>query len=75
MVLLIQSGTLERVRVGEAIRLTFDRRGTHALPKALPKPPSDWKKPYDALAKECGLSGAVDGAFAILDVYLTDRNE
>jgi hypothetical protein len=75
MVLLIHSGTLAKAKVAEAIRLTFDRRGTHALPKSLPKPPSDWKKPYDALAKECGLPGAVDGAFAILDVYLTDRNE
>jgi hypothetical protein len=75
MVLLIQSGTLDKARVDEAIRLTFDRRGTHTLPKALPKPPSDWKKPYDALAKECGLSGTVDGAFAILDVYLRDRNK
>ena len=75
MVLLIHSGTLAKAKVAEAIRLTFDRRGTHALTKSLPKPPSDWKKPYDALAKECGLPGAVDGAFAILDVYLTDRNE
>jgi hypothetical protein len=75
MVLLIQSGTLDKAQVGEAIRLTFDRRGTHTLPKVLPKPPSDWKKPYDALAKECGLSGTVDGAFAILDVYLRDRNK
>lgn len=74
MVLLIQSGRLDKAQVGEAMRLTFDRRGTHTLPMALPKPPSDWKKPYDALAKECGLSGTVDGAFAILDVYLRDRN-
>jgi len=75
MVLLIQSGTLDKAQVGEAIRLTFDRRETHTLPKALPKPPSDWKKPYDALAKECGLSGTVEGAFAILGEYLRDRNK
>jgi hypothetical protein len=72
MVLLIQSSTLDKAQVGEAVRLTFDRRGTHSVPKALPKPPSDWKRPYDALAKECGLSGAVDGAFAILDGYLRE---
>jgi len=75
MVLLIQSGTLDKAQVGEAIRLTFDRRGSHTLPKALPKPPSDWNKPYDGLAKECGLSGTVDEAFAILDEYLRDRNK
>jgi len=72
MVLLIQSGTLKSYEVYEAVRLTFDRRGTHTLPEALPKPPSDWKKPYDALAKECGLWGGVDGAFAILNTYLAE---
>lgn len=50
MVLLIQSGTLDKAQVGEAIRITFDRRETHATPMVLPQPPSDWKKPYDALA-------------------------
>ncbi len=73
MVLLIQSGTLDKTQVDEAIRLTFDRRGTHTLPKALPNPPSDWKKPYDALTKECGLSGVVEDAFAIVAEYLRDR--
>ena len=75
MVLLIQSGTLDKAQVGEAIRITFDRRETHATPMVLPQPPSDWKKPYDALAKECGLSGTLDGAFAILDLYLRELNK
>jgi hypothetical protein len=72
MVLLIQSGTLDKARLREAIRLTFDRRGTHAVPNILPHPPTDWQKPYDALAKECGLSGGIDGAFAILDTCLRE---
>ena len=72
MVLLIHSGTLAKAKVAEAIRVTFDRRGTHVLPNLLPQPPKDWQKPYDALAKECGLSGAIDGAFAILDTYLSE---
>src|SRR5271156_4010117 len=72
MVLLIQSGTMAKAKVGEAIRVTFDRRRTHAEPKVLPEPPTDWQKPYDALAKECGLSGAIDDAFAILDTYLSE---
>ena len=53
MVLLIQSGTLVKSKVYEALRVTFDRRGTHAAPKVVAKPPADWKRPYDALAKEC----------------------
>jgi len=72
MVLLIHSGTLAKAKVAEAIRVTFDRRGTHAVPNLLPQPPKDWQKPYDALAKECGLSGAIGGAFAILNTYLSE---
>src|ERR1700691_1524140 len=52
LVLLIQSATLAKAKVGEAIRVTFDRRRTHAEPKLLPEPPTDWQKPYDALAEE-----------------------
>ena len=72
MVLLIQSGTLAKAKVAEAIRVTFDRRGTHAVPNVLPQPPTDWQKPYDALAKECGLSGAIDECFCDLG-YLSER--
>jgi len=72
MVLLIHSGTLARAKVAEAIRVTFNRRGTHAVPKVLLQPPTDWQKPYEALAIECGLSRAIGGAFAILDAYLSE---
>jgi hypothetical protein len=72
MVLLIQSGTLAKAKVAEAIGVTFDRRGTHAVPKVLPQPPIGWQKPYDALAKECGLLGGIESAFAILDTYLSE---
>ena len=66
MVLLIHSKTLARARVAEAIRVTFDCRGTHAVPNPLPQPPTNWQKPYEALAKECGLSRAIDSGFTIL---------
>jgi hypothetical protein len=72
MVLLIQSGMLAKAQVGEAIRVTFDRRGTHTVPNILSQPPPDWQKPYDALANECDLSGAMDAAFVILDAYLSE---
>ena len=66
MVLLIQSGTLANDKVAEAIRVTFERRKTHALPNTLPVPPAEWQRPYQALALECGLSGLVENAFAVL---------
>jgi hypothetical protein len=66
MALLIQSGTLDRNRVTEAIRITFERRKTHPLPNVLPAPPAEWQKPYEALARECGLSGQAEDAFETL---------
>ena len=69
MVLLIQSATLDRNKVTEAIRVTFERRKTHALPNALPVPPAEWQKPYEALARECGLSGQTEDAFEILRTF------
>jgi Nucleotidyl transferase AbiEii toxin, Type IV TA system len=71
MVLLIQSGTLAKAKVAEAIRVTFDRRGTHGVPRLLLPPPTDWQKPYDSLAKECRLTGALDEAFGMLNAYLS----
>src|SRR5208282_489538 len=71
MVLLIQSRTLQSDKVAEAVRVAFGRRRTHTVPKILPLPPADWQKPYDALAKECDLSGALEWVFETLDGYLT----
>jgi hypothetical protein len=72
MVLLIQSRTLDKARLREAIRLTFDRRGTHTLPRMLPHPPIDWHKPFEALAKECRLSEGIDSAFGTLEKFLNE---
>ena len=72
MVLLIQSGTLAKAKIAEAIRVTFERRRTHKVLTVLPQPPTDWEKPYDALAKECGLSGEIDWGFATLHRYLSE---
>jgi Nucleotidyl transferase AbiEii toxin, Type IV TA system len=70
MVLLIQSGTLTNDKVAEAVRVTFERRKTHASPNALPLPPAQWQKPYEALARECSISGQVEDAFAVLRIFL-----
>jgi hypothetical protein len=72
MVLLIQSATLWREKVSDAVRITFERRRTHKVPTVLPQPPTDWEKPYDALAKECVLTGKLDWAFQKLDRYLIE---
>jgi len=69
MVLLIRSATLANNKVTEAIRVTFERRKTHAVPNTLPVPPAEWRKPYQALARECGLSGQVEDAVEILRTF------
>jgi hypothetical protein len=72
MVLLIQSGTLAKAKVGEAIRVTFDRRRTHGMPHLLLPPPTDWQRPYDSLAKECRLTEGLREAFGMLNTYLRE---
>ena len=70
MVLLVQSATLARNKVTEAIRVTFERRQTHSLPNTLPVPPAEWQNPYRALARECDLSGQVEDAFGVLQMFM-----
>ena len=70
MVLLIQSATLIHDTVTEAIRVTFERRKTHSLPDTLPVPPAEWQNPYRALARECDLSGQLEDAFAVLQMFV-----
>lgn len=72
MILLIQSGTLDATVTTEALRSTFDRRGTHPVPTTLDPPPSDWHAPFERLADECRLDHSVTKAFAeLLQFYTT----
>ncbi len=64
MVLLIQSGTLDKSVCVEALRRTFERRGTHDRPTRLEPPPSGWEKPFQRLAEECRLNPSVSKAYA-----------
>jgi hypothetical protein len=63
LALLIGSGQLDKRRILEALRLTFERRKTHDLASLVP-PPADWQIPFQALAEECGLPTDVTAAFA-----------
>ena len=63
MALLIADNQLDRRRVINALHLTFDRRGTHALPTNLSVPPPDWQTPFRALAEECGLQTDIAAVF------------
>ena len=66
MVILIQKG-LSKKKTLEALKATFNRRGTHTIPKALESPPDKWELPFKNLAEETGLEPkAMNAAFAVV---------
>ena len=72
LALLIGSGGLDKQRILDALRLTFERRGTHDLPAGLVPPPADWQIPFEALAGECGLPTDVAAVFVGVQEYLEE---
>jgi len=72
LALLIGSGGLDKQRIMEALRLTFERRGTHDLPANLLPPPADWQVPFHALAEECGLPTDVAEVFAGVQEFVEE---
>jgi hypothetical protein len=69
MVLLIQSGMLDVFQTAEALRRTFDRRGTHPIPAALEPPPLDWNTSFERLADECQLDHSASKSFLALSKF------
>ena len=72
LALLIGAGGLDKRRILDALRLTFERRGTHDLPEGLIPPPADWQIPFQALAEECGLPTDIAAVFAGVHEYLEE---
>ena len=70
LLLLLQTN-MEADRVRRNLRITFERRRTHAIPSELPVPPSSWETRFEVLAKECGLDAEMDRAFQALAVYFS----
>ena len=72
LALLIESGGLDKQRILDALRLTFERRETHDLPVDLVPPPADWQIPFQALAEECGLPTDVAAVFVGVQEFLEE---
>jgi len=70
LLLLLQTN-MEADRVRRNLRITFERRRTHAIPSELPVPPSSWETRFEVLAKECGLDAEMNRAFQALAVYFS----
>ena len=62
-----QAPAAEGVRAG--VDATFQRRGTHSVPDVVPEPPSDWAKPFAALAAECGLEQTLAAAHERVEAF------
>jgi len=69
--LLIGSGGLDKPRILQALRLTFERRATHNLASLVP-PPADWQVPFQALAEECGLPTNVVAVFVGVQAFVEE---
>ena len=72
LALLIGSGGLDKQRILDALRLTFERRETHDLPVGLVPPPADWQIPFQALAEGCRLPTDVAAVFAGVQEFLEE---
>ena len=67
MVLLIEQGALDAVKIKKAMEATFKRRKTHSVPVDLLPPPENWVGSYETLAQDCGVSKKrMDEAFDLL---------
>jgi hypothetical protein len=74
LVLIAGHFPFEVERLRSALGATFDGRGTHSLPTAVPPPPDDWRPGYRRMAAEVGLdpelSAGYERARAFLDPVL-----
>lgn len=71
LAVLAMTGPFDSRAVREAIRLTFDQRGTHTPPIAVPEPPEQWSIPYMRMAAENGLRWAsLDEVVAAVGAFL-----
>jgi hypothetical protein len=69
LALLVGGGGLDKVRLLDALQRTFTRRNSHDLPSGLIPPPPDWRQPFEALAKECGLPADIGATFNAVNQY------
>ncbi|MFC1498530.1 nucleotidyl transferase AbiEii/AbiGii toxin family protein [Verrucomicrobiota bacterium] len=69
MVLLISKAELNINKVTEAVKKTFSQRNTHSFPVEIPEPPDDWKTPFEAMARDCGITMDISEAFIFLKSF------
>lgn len=77
MALLVRELGLDPHRAKEALKMTFSRRDSHPLSRALSEPPPSWSRPFSELAGETGLGLTMAEAFELVHAFyrsLFDRS-
>ena len=69
LVLLIDSKALDAERLQRAIKDTFKRRKTHAIPAALEAPPQFWKPTFERMADECKIDPDIEMQFQKVQTF------
>jgi hypothetical protein len=77
LVLLIELGLIDQVRLAERLQTVFRVRGTHPIPAGLPDPPAAWHDDYAALIADLDMGArTVDAAMATVQtVWETSLRE
>ena len=70
LILLIERVGLNAGRLPNAIRETFQRRGTHPVPDTVSSPPPSWSRPFAQMAAECGLETEMEKCFPTLQQFV-----
>ena len=71
LLLLVRTGEVRQLELAEAVRMTFDRRKTHALPPKFDPPPESWENQFSVLASEVGLESVMEESFAEVEGFLS----
>lgn len=79
LLLIAEMGKVDASTLRQAIKATFDSRGTHAVPTRLPSPPSTWAVPFRKMAQELSLGQATlkeseDAMARFLDPILSGKS-
>jgi len=73
MVLLIEQGNMDPIRLNYAIKSLFKRRQTHSLPEDLPLPPDFWESTFKQMAKACAIEEDIQIQHQKVNVFIKDQ--
>lgn len=75
LVLLIESKSLAKKEVKEAIQKTFGRRKSHEVPDEIPSPPAEWDSRFEKMAAECAIKLTLEEAYQFVREYYSSLSK